>query len=316
MELRQLRYFLDIVDEGSFTRAARNAYVAQPGVSAQVRNLERELGVTLLDRTGKTVTPTRAGEAIIPHARAALRAVDQISGTASSLTGLLTGRLVLGTVPSISSRRISLPDALSRFHDDHPGVEITLTEGNSDSLMEDLRAGHVDLALLSLGTSEPRGIRTRTLAEEPVVAVVPDHPLADRDHVTLDELSGFPLVTFPQGSGVRDLLEDAASGRTLRLHIALEAGDPRIITRFAEAGLGAAVLPAPQLNATSGESPLVTVPVTGPTITGRIALAWRAGAEPGPARGGVPGLSPIAHSNQFWTLISTIAYTRRHGQTT
>lgn len=284
MELRQLRYFLDIVDEGSFTRAARNAYVAQPGVSAQVRNLERELGVTLLDRTGRTVTPTRAGEAIIPHARAVLRAVDQISGTASSLTGLLTGQLVLGTVPSISSRRISLPDALSRFHDDHPGVEITLTEGNSDALMEDLRAGHVDLALLSLGTSEPRGIRTRTLAEEPVVvAVVPDHPLADRDHVTLDELSGFPLVTFPHGSGVRGLLEDAASGRTLRLHIALEAGDPRIITRFAEAGLAAAVLPAPQLNATSEESSLVTVPVTGPTITGRIALAWRAGAEPGPA---------------------------------
>src|SRR5690242_21123495 len=98
MELRQLEYFVAVAEEGSFTRAAARVHVAQPGVSAQVRQLERELGQELFDRSGRTVRLTEVGEAVLPFARAALEAVDGAHRTVEELTGLLRGQVAVGMV--------------------------------------------------------------------------------------------------------------------------------------------------------------------------------------------------------------------------
>ena len=119
MELRQLEYFVAVAEERNFTRAAAKVHVAQPGVSAQIRRLERELGQELLDRGGRSVRLTEAGAAVLPYARAALAAVDE-------LAGLLRGHIAIGTV---TSHNVDLPGLLAEFHDDHPAVEITLAEG-------------------------------------------------------------------------------------------------------------------------------------------------------------------------------------------
>src|SRR3954447_3239236 len=135
MELRQLQYLVAVVDEGSFTKAATKARVAQPGVSAQIRRLERELGQTLLDRSGGTVRVTAAGAAVLPYARAAMAAVAAMRDTVAALTGVTRGHVTVGIVGSIASPRLDLPALLAAFHHKHPGLEVTVTEAPSDALI-------------------------------------------------------------------------------------------------------------------------------------------------------------------------------------
>lgn len=282
MELRQLRYLVDVVDEASFTKAAAKARVAQPGVSAQVRRLERELGQTLLDRSSGPVRPTEAGTAILPYARAALAAVDAVRQTADALAGLARGHLRLGTVASISTPRVDLPGLLARFHRAHPAIEITVAEAPTSRLLAALRTGQLDLALIGLGPQPPGdGIATRLLATEPVAAVVTaGHPLAGRAEVAVADLAGHRLICPPAGTGVRASLDAACSAAGVAPQISVEAGDPRVACQLAARGLGAAIAPAA---AARGHSSLQAVPVTSPRLHGQIALAWRSGQPASPA---------------------------------
>src|SRR4051794_16846906 len=125
MELRQLEYFVTVAEEASFTKAAARLHVAQPGVSAQIRQLERELGQPLLDRSGRAVRLTDVGAAVLPHARAALGAVASARLTVDELTGLLRGRVSVGMLTACA---LGVPDMLADFHERHPAVEITLSE--------------------------------------------------------------------------------------------------------------------------------------------------------------------------------------------
>src|SRR5690606_33094217 len=171
MELRQLEYFVAVVEEASFTRAAARVHVAQPGVSAQVRRLERELGQPLLDRSGRRVTPTAAGEAVLPFARAALAAVAGARRAVDELAGLVRGHVTVGVLSALATQ-LDVAGLLADFHDAHPGVEITLTEGASDALLDAVRTGRVDLALAGVAAGVPDGIEAATIAEEPLVAAV------------------------------------------------------------------------------------------------------------------------------------------------
>src|SRR5882757_10408081 len=130
MELHQLEYFVAVAEEASFTRAAERVHVAQPGVSAQIRRLERELGHELLDRSGRTVRVTEVGRSVLPHARAALAAVASARTAVDDLAGLVRGHVAVGMVTACAS--LDLTDLLAGFNRLHPGVEISLSEGNSD----------------------------------------------------------------------------------------------------------------------------------------------------------------------------------------
>src|SRR3954452_22615052 len=146
MELRQLEYFVAVVEEAGFTRAAERVHISQSGVSAQVRQLEHELGAVLLDRSGRAAPPTAAGTALLPHARAALAAVAAARQAVDDVNGLVRGRLVVGMVNGCTVR--PLFDALASFHLAHPGIELSLYEDGSDRLVDGVRAGTTDLALI------------------------------------------------------------------------------------------------------------------------------------------------------------------------
>lgn len=120
MELRQLRYFVSVVEEGGFTRAAAWLHLAQPGLSAQIRQLEKEVGQPLLDRSGRSVTPTEVGRAVLPHARAALAAAEAVRQTVDAYTGLLRGRVTLGLVSGATGHVFDIAALLADFHDAHP----------------------------------------------------------------------------------------------------------------------------------------------------------------------------------------------------
>src|ERR1019366_2552051 len=170
MELRQLEYFVTVVDEASFTRAAEKLHVAQPGVSAQIRQLEREFGQELLDRSGRTVRLTQAGEAALRYAREALGAAAGARHAVEEVSGLIRGQVTVGMVVACSS--VDLVDLLADYHRDHPGVDISLSEANSDDLIDGLQTGWLYLAFVPLGSSDPPGLEIRFFADEPLVAAV------------------------------------------------------------------------------------------------------------------------------------------------
>lgn len=280
MELRQFEYFVAVTDEASFTRAAAGLHVAQPGVSAQIRRLERELGQPLFDRSGRTVRLTEVGRAVLPFARAALEAVNGARLAVDELTGLVRGQVAVGMVASCGA--LPLPAVLAGFHRRHPAVEISLTEANSDVLLDDVLAGRLDLAVVGLAAGPPEGIAIQVVVDERLVAAVaPDDPLADAGTVRLAALRDRALITLTRGTGLRTAVDDACASAGFRPRIAFEASDPAVLADLAAQGLGVAVLPE---SLAAARSPaLLAVTVTEPALSSRLALAWRSRGPAGPA---------------------------------
>ena len=241
MELRQLEYFVAVAEEANFTRAAARVHISQSGVSAQVRRLEDDLGATLIDRSGRTATLTTAGAAAVPLARAALASVDAMRKAVDDVTGLIRGRLVVGMV--VGCRVTPLFDALAALDADHPGVEIALVEDNSDRLVELVRNGEADLALIATAAAPPAGLDGFAIVSERLVAAVPfDHPLAKRRRVRLADITEYPIVCLPAGTGIRTVFDDACAAQGLQPDISLQASAPDTVADLAFRGLGVAVL--------------------------------------------------------------------------
>jgi DNA-binding transcriptional LysR family regulator len=265
-----------VVDEANFTRAAERVHVSQSGVSAQIRQLERELGQTLLDRSERTVRLTSSGEAIAPYARAALAAVAGARQAADELAGVHRGRVAVGMVTGCSVA--ALFDGLQEFHRHHPGIEIVLEEDASDRLAEGVRTGRFDLALLGTAAPLPQQLQSELVADEALVAAVPfDHPLANGAEVSLGRLVQFPLICLPKGSGVRSALDTGCTTIGLQTSITLEASAPEVVTGLAQRGLGVAVVS--ETMASAHRSSLAAVTITDPRMNSRLELAWRAGDD-------------------------------------
>ncbi|MGW6534564.1 LysR family transcriptional regulator [Streptomyces sp. NPDC055051] len=272
MDLRQLEYFVAVAEERNFTRAAERVHISQSGVSAQIRRLEHELGAELFDRSARTVTLTAVGEAALPHARAALASAGAVGRAVDEVTGLVRGRLTVGMV--VGCTVTPLFDALAAFHAAHPGVEILLREDNSDRLVDGVRGGTLDLALIGTAAATPDGLDALTIITEALVAAVPPgHPLAGRGRISLDELTAHPLVCMPPGTGLRAVLDQACAARGLRPSIALEAGASDALADLASRGLGVAVLSASM--AESHTDRLTVLPLTDADVPALLALVWK-----------------------------------------
>lgn len=271
MELRQLAYVVAVAEEGSFTRGAAREHVTQPGVSAQVRRLEAELGQALFDRGAGTVTLTAAGEAVLPFARAALAGAAGVRTAIDELAGLIRGHVAVGVVASVGGW---LADALASFHADHPGVEITLEEHTSDALLDGVRSGRLDLALAGLAGAPPAGLETATVRDEDLVAAIHrGHHLAKRRTISVRALHDEALIALPRGTGGRTALDEGFAAVGLSPRVAFEAGDPRVLMDLAQRGLGVAILPA------SAPEDLHVLQIT-PRMRSRLELVWRANAPP------------------------------------
>lgn len=278
MELRQLEYFVAVADQRSFTRAAELLHVAQPGVSAQLRQLEREIGQELLDRSGRRVRLTAAGAAVLPYARAALSAAGGVREVADELSELQRGQAAFGMVTGCGG--IGVPDLLAAFHAAHPAIEISLREDASDRLASGVRDGSLDVALIGRSGPPASRLERQVVIDDGIVAAVdPAHPLAGRGSITLAALTEQPLISLPRGTGLRSALDDACAAHGLRPRIAFEAGDPKILAELARRGLGVAILPA----STAQSDSLHALQIVRPRLRGRIELVWRAGGPLSPA---------------------------------
>ncbi|ONH58037.1 LysR family transcriptional regulator [Frankia sp. CcI49] len=287
MELRQLEYFVAVAEERSFTRAAERVRISQSGVSAQIRQLERELGADLFDRSGRVTALTAAGRAALEHARATLAAASAVGHTVGEVTGLVRGRLALGMISGCTLE--PLFDALAAFHQARPGIELTVREDRSDHLIEQTRAGALDAALVGLAGAAPApdGLDACVVVRDRLVAAVPaGHPLALRGGgVLLREVCEHPLVCLPAGTGLRTMIDQHCAAQEIRPTIALEASAPDALAALAIRGLAVAVMAESMI---AGHRALLTaVTITDMTVPAVLALVWR--AERNPAAGELIG---------------------------
>lgn len=212
MQLQQLRYFLAVAEHGSFTKAASELFVAQPSVSQQIRQLEAELGVQLLDRSNRVVTPTQIGERLLNHAHMVLDRVRDMEREAADYSGLVFGTLRVGTTPTAS--RVLLPKSLPAFTRKYPDIAIDVVEGGSLEIADLVGSGSLDLGLVA---SSPRlgyvyhGFKTTLLATGVVACyVADDNPIASRDQIALSMLRNERIIAFGSGYLVDQLVREAA----------------------------------------------------------------------------------------------------------
>jgi DNA-binding transcriptional LysR family regulator len=282
MELRQLMYFVAVVDEAHFTRAAERLRIAQPAISQQIRRLEAEVGERLLHRDRRTVALTPAGEALLPHARAALAQVEHGRQAVAALRGLVTGQLRVGFVMPLPDRRVIR--AIGAFGRRYPGIELTLIEDETDGLLDRLAAGDVQAAFIGLGPGQqpPANLDAVVVAREPAVLVVhPQHPLATRKSVPLDVLRDEPVVTLTQASRLRGILEAFCRQAGFTPRVVAETSDLNVMVQLVAEGVGVALMPRSGLQDVTD---VVALPIARPTIDRRIILVWRQGATPPAAR--------------------------------
>ncbi|MBP2707593.1 LysR family transcriptional regulator [Microbispora sp. RL4-1S] len=305
MELRQLQYLVAAVEEGGFTRAAARVHVAQPAVSQQIAQLEKELGERLFDRSERRVRLTPAGEAFLPHARAALEAVGAGRDAVTSLRGELAGRLVIGTIPWPPEW---LLERLGRFGSRHPRVSLVLRTGDPRALAADVAAGALDAALIGLASGRlpegpggqrlPASLASYSVPGEPLgVALAPGHPLLTQDDQAKDDLAQDDLavgevalarlrdeaiVTLGEGSGLRTVVESACAEAGFAPRIRVETDDLTLMSDLVAHGLGVAVLPLPAVPRVRRD--LVIVGLREPVLHRAMALVWHRRAVSVPGR--------------------------------
>lgn len=281
MELRQLRYFVALVEERHFTRAAMRLGIAQPALSQQIRRLETQLGLPLVERTTRKVVVTTAGEELASHARLVLRQAEQAEDAMRALRGMSSGRVVLGVTRTPGA--VDVVGILARFNGRHPEIELDVREDLSVVLAGMLETDELDLALvtLSAGPAWP-GLEIAPLASEALVLVVaPGHRLAGRRSVGVDDLRDEPVAMFHRGATIRDLLEERASEAGFTLRISFETADAGRTRALVAHGLAVGVLPSSDARSPGPE--VVAVPFAGAGFEHRTGVAVRRGRRIAPA---------------------------------
>jgi DNA-binding transcriptional LysR family regulator len=242
MNLRQLRYFLAIADDGSFTRAAEQLLVAQPSLSQQIKSLEHELGGPLLERLPKGVRLTAAGKAFLPEARAAVAHADRARRNARSALGLEAGELEVATVTSVAFGL--LPPAFKRWHRRHPATTITLREYTHRRALDDaVRIGVGDIAVGPRPPQWPGPVVE--LGWEEFVAVLPtSDPLSKTKRpVPLEVLADRDWVLFGPGHGLSELVLETCTRAGFTPRRTVETGQVAAAAHLAAAGLGVTIVP-------------------------------------------------------------------------
>lgn len=246
MELRQLRYFVAIVQCGSISRAALQLNIAQPALSLHIRNMEADLGLPLLFRTTKGVQPTEAGLILLRHARQVLELLEQAGHEIRGRAAEPAGEVRLG-LPSSINQTLGVPLVLAA-RERYPKVTLRIADAMSGYVLDWLRIGRVDLGLL-YHAAEQRELRSTGLLTETLVLAGPVEARSDRPHppsssVAFSALAALPLILPSPGNGLRDLIDDAAATQAVRLLSDIDIDAYGAIKQLIGRGLGYSVLPA------------------------------------------------------------------------
>ncbi|GAB3140616.1 LysR family transcriptional regulator [Microbispora hainanensis] len=270
MDRRQIEYFLAVVAHGSFTSAAHALNVTQPSLSHAVGALERELGVELFTRLGRGVRLTSAGEALLEPAQQIVRDFSRARASVQRVRGLQSGRLYIVALTTLAVD--PLARMVGAFRNRHPGIDIRITDPEQAvAVAEMVRSGKCELGLADFSVPAT-GLRTLELPEQEMLAVLPPgSPYAER--LTISEVAELDLVTTPQGTTTRTVVEQALAGASVPLRIAVETTHRAAIVPLVLAGAGAALLPRPMAEEAARQG--TRIARIDPPVTRRVRLLWR-----------------------------------------
>lgn len=273
MELRHLRYFQAVVREGSFTRAAAVLHIAQPPLSRQIRQLEAELGVVLIERGNRALRLTEAGRFFYEQSLQMTARLEEIVAGTRRLGAQSVRWFGIGFVPSALYGFV--PELIRYLRQADTQVEVGLSEMTTLPQIESLKSGRIDLGIGRIPFDDP-AIERRVLMDEPLVAALPlAHPLAGRAQLTMAELAAQPFVLYPArprpnyGDHVLNLMR--AAGHAPR--VVQEANELQTALGLVVAGLGLTVVPASVQR--SQRADIVCLPIDASGFTSPVILSWR-----------------------------------------
>jgi DNA-binding transcriptional LysR family regulator len=242
VEIRQLRAFVAIAESGTFTAGALRVHVTQAAISMQIRQLETEIGAKVFVRAPRHVILTEAGEQLLRRARHILREHDAALDEIAELAGAERGRLRIGSASAMVLTE-QLPAILKELRKQHPAAEISVTSGTSEVLVDQILAGEVDIAFVSLPV-DVRGIKTERLSEDQLVAIAsPRHKLAKQRTVSAYTLAGERLILGERGGNTRRLIDQFFAQAGVTLKVAMELSRQQAIRRMVEEDMGVGIVP-------------------------------------------------------------------------
>jgi len=239
LTLQQIRLFESVVRNGSFTRAAEEMHLTQPAVSIQVKRLEEQAGIPLLEQVGKRTFPTAAGRVMLQAARDLMERIDQLDDELESLKGEVRGPLQLSVV---TTGKYFMPHLLGHFLQEHPGVEPHLKFTNRARVMERLLENRDDFVVMGQIPDDKRLVAYPFLENILGVVAPAGHPLADRRNLEIEEVLRERFITREPGSGTRLVLDRLLESRHLEVEPYMELGSSEAIKQAVLAGIGVAVL--------------------------------------------------------------------------
>ncbi|MCB2000800.1 MAG: LysR substrate-binding domain-containing protein [Burkholderiaceae bacterium] len=269
MELRQLEYFVSVVEAGSFSRAAVALNLAQPSVSRQIALLEQEVGQRLLERTGRGVVLTEGGELLLVHARSMLETAQRARAELHELGTNPSGRVVVGLPPRVALG-LSVP-LIKRFRARFPNAVITVLEGLSLSLRESLIGGRIDVALLFDPAPTPL-LHCETLQRESMVLVAPQGSKLPAC-VSLARLADYPMILPSAPNAIRSIVHAALRPRKIELEVVAEVGAVHTVLTLVAQGAGCTIVPTSAMHLTREAARLPTAAIGPPEITNTLVLA-------------------------------------------
>jgi DNA-binding transcriptional LysR family regulator len=278
MDTRQLAAFCAVVERRSFSQAAEQLGVTQPAVSLQIRSLEKRLGTQLLDRSGRRVEPTEAGNRLYRSAQRLLAMEEQLlADLGDEAEGALAGRLEIGA--STGPGGTVLPVVLAEFQQLHPGVHVALAVSDTQHVVEQVARREVELGVVG-ASRRHRGVVFEPFFHDQVVLAVPrGHRFAGKT-VTLEQLKGEPLVLMQEGAGVRQVIEEelrTAGVRLRDLDVRLELGLQESARSAVIAGFGVTFISRSAIEADLAAGTVATARVEGLEPSREISLVRSAG---------------------------------------
>ena len=240
MDVRQLAAIVAVADHGTFSAAARALYTVQSNVSGHVAKLERELGVTLVDRANGVLT--EEGGRVVERARRVLHEIDDIAADIASLDDDVSGDARIGVIGTTA--RWLMPQLLGAIERHHPRVHPIINEGPTTSIVPGVISGQLNAAIIHLPIDDPELVVEPLFAEDLLLLVHGSHPLADRESMSLTELEDVPLLLPPKGAALRRVLDRAAGSADVNLRAQAEIDGVRLLASLAFDGYGAAIVPA------------------------------------------------------------------------
>jgi len=274
MNLRALKYFVKLAELKHFSRAAEACFVSQPTLSTQIRKLEEELGVQLVERAPRKVQLTPVGEEVAVRARHVLRDVEQIYAAARRSRDPEMGTLRLGLFPTLAP--YLLPHIVPVIRERLPNLRLELSEEKTADILDMLENGQLDAALVALPVDD-ESLKTNVLFREPFFMALPEsHPLADRKEICTADLEGTELLLLEDGHCLRDQALEVCSLSGARERVDFHATSMETLRQMVAAEVGVTLMPALAVGPPIAPTPNMTLrPFTAPVPHRTIALAWR-----------------------------------------